>query len=532
MDFSEIPLSTLYIGGFTAALVVFSFLKRRHSDIHPYGIYNQAALSAVRNADESCIYRSTLTPFTHPLMAGFTIKDGYRYRDGDLLDVWRAGNKGKIGTFDRTSNSVKYSDYVTDLEPIVNKLGAVLKTMVPDLRKVALVLPSGIEDILVNFSCALYGIITVPIPVDCNSAMLFKILNATQPDIIITSAGIIDFTDKKLPKSIKAIIVDAKDADNHLDWADKFSEQLGRDILVKDWSKLCEEADGLDTLDINVYEKQKDGVVIVSPYIVEDDTVKFTEFTHSNIVSAVAAQIKIINIDNEWTNNGVFVPLSPISNLHTRILVFVAIVTGTSVVFCGTSGKGYDIEAAIQIEPTIIAGTSKIVMSLNEYRSPPLLLKLRLQRNEGLLAQGNLPSPILDMFPRLKYLYIHEICEEHSLFNTNKTTNQSNVTALTSAQLSHLRALFGAHVIYSLTHPKVAGAICQTNAYDYRNLGDVNIYGPPLPSLEAVVRDASDVKGKDRQGHLFVEGPAVAGQSWTETGLLCEWRKDGCLQAM
>ena len=60
----------------------------------------------------------------------------------------------------------------------------------------------------------------------------------------------------------------------------------------------------------------------------------------------------------------------------------------------------------------------------------------------------------------------------------------SNTVKLSSSTLHQLRLLSGSKVVYGLTAPKVAGAICQTNVHDYRDKGEVVCVGPPLGSVE------------------------------------------------
>jgi hypothetical protein len=55
---------------------------------------------------------------------------------------------------------------------------------------------------------------------------------------------------------------------------------------------------------------------------------------------------------------------------------------------------------------------------------------------------------------------------------------------LTYEQLTDLRIFTGARVLYALTAAKVAGALFQTLAYDYRRYSGPSHFGPPLSSVE------------------------------------------------
>jgi hypothetical protein len=92
-----------------------------------------------------------------------------------------------------------------------------------------------------------------------------------------------------------------------------------------------------------------------------------------------------------------------------------------------------------------------------------------------------------------------------------------NTPPLSSEDLSDLRIYTKARIVYALTAAKVAGAIAQTNVYDYRRgLAPSNKhshFGVPLSSLEIKLKDTPQHKTTDDQsvGELVVTGSSVAG---------------------
>lgn len=126
-----------------------------------------------------------------------------------------------------------------------------------------------------------------------------------------------------------------------------------------------------------------------------------------------------------------------------------------------------------------------------------LFTSFKLMRAYGFQAQGNLSTPIIKSYPHLRIIYTHEN-QPPSLDKSAAPTSAE--TSLTSRDLIHVRAMLGARVVYALTHPKIAGALCQTHLLDYRDLGNVRLFGPVLPCLEAMVRDIETLKGGNRQG--------------------------------
>lgn len=92
-----------------------------------------------------------------------------------------------------------------------------------------------------------------------------------------------------------------------------------------------------------------------------------------------------------------------------------------------------------------------------------------------------------------------------------------NTPPLSSEDLSDLRVYTKARVVYALTAAKVAGAVAQTNIYDYRR-GDApsnkhSHFGVPLSCVEIKLKDTAQLKTTDDQsiGELIVTGSSVAG---------------------
>jgi hypothetical protein len=92
-----------------------------------------------------------------------------------------------------------------------------------------------------------------------------------------------------------------------------------------------------------------------------------------------------------------------------------------------------------------------------------------------------------------------------------------NTPPLSSEDLSDLRIFTKARVVYALTTAKVAGAVAQTNIYDYRR-GETpsnkhSHFGVPLSCVEIKLKDTPQHKTTDDQtaGELVVNGSSVVG---------------------
>ena len=69
---------------------------------------------------------------------------------------------------------------------------------------------------------------------------------------------------------------------------------------------------------------------------------------------------------------------------------------------------------------------------------------------------------------------------------------------LTSDQLTDFRIMTGVRLAYALTTGKVAGAVCQTNPYDYRGQRGFSHFGPPLNSVEVKLVDYDEKSGNEK----------------------------------
>ena len=74
---------------------------------------------------------------------------------------------------------------------------------------------------------------------------------------------------------------------------------------------------------------------------------------------------------------------------------------------------------------------------------------------------------------------------------------------LQSSVLADLRMLLGVRTGYALTTRQVAGAMCQTNVFDYRSTEGFNRFGPPLSSVEVhLTGDEERVSKQDPRGKV------------------------------
>ena len=99
--------------------------------------------------------------------------------------------------------------------------------------------------------------------------------------------------------------------------------------------------------------------------------------------------------------------------------------------------------------------------------------------------------------------------------------------------LSDLRIFTRARICYALTVPKVAGAVAQTNVFDYRRDDGTGCahFGVPVSSVEVKLSSADDrrLERSEPEGEIVVSGPAVSGGGVVSLGVEGRVREDGTL---
>lgn len=154
--------------------------------------------------------------------------------------------------------------------------------------------------------------------------------------------------------------------------------------------------------------------------------------------------------------------------------------------------------ATAGVSPTVVVTSSHTVSNYHdEYMQPHAGLGSRLARfiqvrslDAGVMSSHNLLSQIATVGPtaELSLDRLRLICISHR-------AGDSIEHALSYEQLTDMRIFTGARIVYALTAAAVAGAISQTNIFDYRRFSGKSHFGPPLSSVEVVLTDVPEDKG-------------------------------------
>ncbi|KAI9850955.1 MAG: hypothetical protein M1838_004740 [Thelocarpon superellum] len=502
------------------AFVVYPWLTWSDPDIHPLLLSRQAYSAPVRNLGESAVHRSAEAAYGYPLKTGLGIKDAgapqwKAGRDGDLRDIWRRAAGQSVG------QDGKLADQKAKVFTIL-----------------------GRDEIIEHSPAAAYYDLTpILLPYDQSPATVLELLRQTGPDFLIAAAGTVPLSDlaEKMPKVHEVMWV-VQPGSRHMDWNEE-PQGVDKHLKVSVWHELVEGQRAATSADLPGFtEKSQPAKDVVTVWQKEKDgSGEMVQFTQKNIVAGISALLTSLPPRQRLNPSDLFLPADALSFIYPLTLTLAALFSGASLALNSVAGPGADLTLASRgVAPTVIAISAETAAAAHEKaqaRGGGILSKISHWLHSRTLAAGHLPQTVQSLFTsinndtapatattpgKLRILYVSDRA-------------QTSCPALSSTTLSDLRIYAGARVIYALTAAKVAGAIAQTNIYDYRRDEDPSAthahFGVPLSSLEIKLVDTPTHKTTDEgrpQGEIIVTGPSVAGGE-AALGVVGAFREDGTL---
>jgi hypothetical protein len=165
-----------------------------------------------------------------------------------------------------------------------------------------------------------------------------------------------------------------------------------------------------------------------------------------------------------------------------------ALFANSSIALNSVAGENVDFALATAgVSPTVIVASSQTMAEYHDNIMRPhtgIISSLGRWLQARTLDAGNMPTR--NFFSQLaRFSPTSELSlDELRLLCISHRIDGNPAAHLTSEQLTELRIFTGARVVYALTGPGVAGAIAQTNAFDYRCLTGPSHFGAPLSSTE------------------------------------------------
>ncbi|KAL4883049.1 hypothetical protein BJY04DRAFT_185638 [Aspergillus karnatakaensis] len=509
---------TSLIAGAIVTLAVASFVTSKDPEIHPFLLARQSTSFPVRQPGESAAHRSLETPHGFPLRSGLNVKDPgapkwTSGRNGDLRDVWKAAVRGKVEE-DGSSSGKQGKIYTVlgkqavehSLDQITAEINVIGKRLQSGKAKVvAVCLTDSVELLASIFAGAFYGFKIVIIPHNLGAEELSGLLQKAQADSLIAEAGSLDLTlVAGNNKQLSHVIWVAKLGSRHMDWNDVPKEVEGRlDVAV--WHELVDEKKELAGLEIPEWDPNSPTPTLSTLWSGE-----FIEYGPKNLVAGIAGLIYSLPRTQRFNSSDLVLSIDSLSRLYPLCQVLAALFTNASVALNSVAGDNVDFAlATVGVSPTVIIASSRTISEYHAKFMKPhsgFLSSIARWFQVRSLDAGNMPSQ--GFFSRLANVgptaelsldRLRLLCIAHRI-------DEKPDARLDHEQLTDLRVLTGARVVYALTSPGVAGAISQTNVFDYRRFNETSHFGAPLSTVEILLTGVAE---GTEQGQLTVSGPAV-----------------------
>lgn len=356
------------------------------------------------------------------------------------------------------------------------------------------------------FSCAFYNLTAILIPFDQSDDAVISMLRQAEADTVVALPGSFPFdaVSKTYP-ALRQVVWVVDEGNRHMDW-NEVPKGMGGKLNVATWQDIVQDspadagrelppiADQHTAPDIIVFWQTKPG-----------EMEEMVLFTAANLTAAIAAQLFAIPQSQRMSPSDLFLPADALTSTYTLALTLVAIHSNASVAFNSSAGE-LDLSLATRgISPTILVASPQTLLKTHAQTTKQISSfigsKIHYLQTRTLTQSGVMPTAsLLTSYNDSLRPAIGRVPGKLRLVYTAERGRSESTPRLSSAVLSDLRIFLGARIIYALTAAKVAGAVAQTQFYDYRVFEDkCSHFGPPVTSCEVLLRDAGEFKTTDEK---------------------------------
>ncbi|KAG9564057.1 acetyl-CoA synthetase-like protein, partial [Aureobasidium melanogenum] len=508
------------------AFVAYPLIFWAEPDTHPLLLARQAAASPVRQPCESAVYRSTEVPHGYGLKTGLSVRapgapKWTAGKDGDLRDIWReavnsSSTTAKILSVRGNDSPVEHD--LSKLSKTINIIGSHLQKA--GVQRVAIYTPNSIEYLITIFACSFYGLTPILVPFNQDHAIVCKLLEQTQAQAVVATAGSLPLAGlTESVSSLRHVVWVTDPANKHMDWQSAPDNETRGKLEVNVWDNLVTEASSTSSELPKNDESVVPGNLIFLWQTSTDSPAEVTEFTQKNLVAAIAALISALPQRQRLGPSDLVLPADSFSNSYVLSLTMAALFSHSSLAINSVAGTGVDLSLAARgVAPTVIIASSQSLANMHETYVSGASSGLHkfVHSNHGrALAAGRMPGE--DLLYKMVAPKGSAIGTSPGKLRVIFASERAGTGAatLSSAALRDLRIITRSRICYALTAPSVAGAVAQTNIYDYRHddRPGHSHFGAPLSSVEIklVDKDDSKVDGSTPSGEIVVSGPAVVG---------------------
>lgn len=205
-------------------------------------------------------------------------------------------------------------------------------------------------------------------------------------------------------------------------------------------------------------------------------------------MSAIGALTSALPRTQRFNPTDIVLPIDSLSRTYPLCMTMAALFANSSIALNSVAGEDVDFALATAgVSPTVIIASSQTMAEYHDNIMRPhtgIISSLGRWLQARTLDAGNMPTRnVFSQLARVSPTSELSLDELRLLCISHRIDGDPAVH-LTSEQLTDLRIFTGARLVYALTGPGVAGAIAQTNAFDYRCLPGPSHFGAPLSSTE------------------------------------------------
>lgn len=321
-----------------------------------------------------------------------------------------------------------------------------------------------------------------------------------------------------------------------MEWGGKGSSKL----QVSVWHDLIDAQKSSDASSLpEPQEGEKLGDIVTVWQPVEPSAkAEIVTFTQGNFVAAIGALLTSLPIRQRLGPQDLFLPANSFVYTYTLCWTFAALFSHASVAINSVAEPGVDLASATRsVSPTVIVASAETLAKMHAKETRTVsggMQKLGMATSAQTMSAGRMPTDTF-LFKLLAPSTSNSSGGQPGQLRLILTAERlgTGTPPLSSAMLSDLRIFTRARICYALTAAKVAGAIAQSNLFDYRIESGAGHghFGGVLSSVEVKLISSKDheLNGSEPTGSLSIEGPAVSGGLF-KPGVQAKVREDGCLQ--
>lgn len=541
--------------------ILTKFVLNFKRDLTDIALNEQSNITTVRKQNETAHYRNFLVPVGFPLTTGLGLSLGYRIRNGNFMDVWKAIMDVSIVK----NNFIKF-DNTKDKKYSLSEINGMAHHIIENVYK-----KNDVQQVGINISASSIEGFVLSV-----ASMIHSVRETNSKGLLHYLASV----PRQKMDEVDILVIDSWQAYRMLN----NSEHWYKLIIVCDENNSILRPKDIKATNITTWNELIEGYSKNSEFEYDpptdnsDELKNFmnitsssnitTSFNQLNLVSSVSAFIKSFPLNNELSSDDIITRVKDSfsivnSNIQIWPKLLSVLLLGGSAQFIESSKLTLDDLEGTTLLVTDPKGLSDISKKINPNKSSSIKLSLTTALlSEGIFTKLGKSNP--RQIKNLRSIYLsEELTQESSILSFTANIPQLSKGQLgskfSSTQLNYFRATFGSRLVVELYCPYIVlGPIAQTNFFDYRILPNtvddrVTCLGSLTTSLEGKMIETENNETLDiekRQGMLSIRGFTIGkpvgekrlsdaaklsddiagGEGWLPlVGVFGLWGQDGCL---